>query len=186
MNLCINPCERSADELGRNKLGGRDDQSHRLGSFNHMRSVPHLLLTQILLLRRRHSRSRFLSFQCSLHRRQKAGKTLSWKQSLRRNPNSRPDSASLKNIDLVLVTNQMMLMAPCYMLLKTKVGWYVLKKICLSKKTENFKNKECHEGNCICIVTNYCEVGNIFESTKKVVRKKDIAPLKEGLCLYIM
>ncbi|XP_012857550.1 PREDICTED: uncharacterized protein LOC105976834 isoform X3 [Erythranthe guttata] len=81
---------------------------------------------------------------------------------------------------------RMMLMAPCYMLLKTKVGWYVLKKICLSKKTENFKNKECHEGNCICIVTNYCEVGNIFESTKKVVRKKDIAPLKEGLCLYIM
>ncbi|EYU39885.1 hypothetical protein ABFS82_10G167400 [Erythranthe guttata] len=75
---------------------------------------------------------------------------------------------------------------------KSENNKYVLKKIRLSKETENFKNKECHEmslipklrhpyiveykdvwvdkGNCICIVTNYCEVGNIFEILKKARR----------------
>ncbi|KAK6149182.1 hypothetical protein DH2020_016707 [Rehmannia glutinosa] len=66
---------------------------------------------------------------------------------------------------------------------------YVLKKIRLSKQTEKLKSKACQEmnliaklchpyileykdawvdkGSCICIVTNYCEVGNISEIMRK-------------------
>ncbi|GFP89664.1 serine/threonine-protein kinase nek6 [Phtheirospermum japonicum] len=76
---------------------------------------------------------------------------------------------------------------------KTENKKYVLKKIRLSKHTEKFKTKACQEmnliaklrhpyileykdawvekGSCICVVTNYCELGNMYVLKSDIMRK---------------
>lgn len=81
---------------------------------------------------------------------------------------------------------------------------YVLKKIRLSKQSEKFKSKAFQEmnliaklshpyiveykdawvekGSCICIVTNYCEVGNISDVIRKA--KRSYFP-EEKICKWL-
>ncbi|XP_057540404.1 serine/threonine-protein kinase Nek6-like isoform X2 [Amaranthus tricolor] len=50
---------------------------------------------------------------------------------------------------------------------KTEQKKYVLKKIRLAKQTEKFKKTALQEECCVCIVTNYCEGGDMAEIIRK-------------------
>ncbi|GER25896.1 serine/threonine-protein kinase Nek6 [Striga asiatica] len=88
---------------------------------------------------------------------------------------------------------------------KTDHKKYVLRKIRLSKYTEKFKSKACQEvdlianlrhpyileykdawvdkESCICVVTSYCELGNISEIMKKAKRGSHFP--EEKLCKWL-
>ncbi|KAG6640874.1 hypothetical protein CIPAW_09G034300 [Carya illinoinensis] len=60
---------------------------------------------------------------------------------------------------------------------------YVLKKIRLAKQVEKFKRTEHQEGDCICIVTGYCEGGDIGAEIIKKARGTSFP--EEKLCKWL-
>ncbi|KAG7961786.1 hypothetical protein I3843_09G034600 [Carya illinoinensis] len=60
---------------------------------------------------------------------------------------------------------------------------HVLKKIRLAKQVEKFKRTEHQEGDCICIVTSYCEGGDIGAEIIKKARGTSFP--EEKLCKWL-